>query len=582
MSNLNAHPVDSLQPAIELLAARLDLKAEDAGHLLAASRLIDLSRGQRLFEQGDVSESFYIVLKGQLLGQRSRPDGYIDLTLSFFPGEIIGELGFFDHSPRTLSVHARRDSQLLEIDGKAFEEYGKRSRSVYNHLIRVLVSRFKRELGYSTSTNQHQFVWFQNLAGLGGDVLDLQSGLVRQLGKHCKLNRWTGYDGFTPSPQVSGALTHLEWIESADDRDFPGEALLDDLDGVVLLLDAQSLEEPAVLAQLRRYHVCQDAQIDLRVVLLHRLKRVQPQLAAKIRAIISDKVTVLHLRIGHDDDLLRVARHILGNTLGLVLGGGGARGFAHAGFFRALHEQGVVIDSIGGTSMGALVGALIASGLGPDDVDKALAISFRKGLPFGLRDYLLPKHGLIRSASVDSMYQRAFGHSTIEDQLIPFYAVSSNLTTGSQHLFDQGELWQAVRASTSIPVFFEPCVVNDHILVDGALLNNVPVDFMRARGVRRIVSVDVGMEADLAIASSGQPEGKKTPLPTVMKSLMRVIELGGIAKSRQARSMSDVYVQPSIEKIGLLEFERREEVIALGYEAGLKAVQNIRSLYPEQ
>ncbi|GLR26778.1 patatin-like phospholipase family protein [Limnobacter litoralis] len=581
MSNLNAHPVDSMQAAIELLANRLDLKTEDAGHLLAASKLITLERGQRLFEQGDHSESFYIVLKGQLLGQRSRPDGFIDLTLSFFPGEIIGELGFFDHSPRTLSVHARRDSHLLEIDGKAFEEYGKRSRSVYNHLIRVLVSRFKRELGYSASSNQHQFVWFQNLAGLSGDVLQLKGRLTGQLGKRCKLNTWTGSEGFTPSQQVSGALTHMEWIESADEQDFPGEALLDDLDGVVLFLDAQSLEDPAVVSQLRRYHICPDAQIDLRVVLLHRLKRVQPQLASRIRAIVSDRVTVLHLRTGHDQDLVRVARHILGDTLGLVLGGGGARGFAHAGFYRALHEHGVVIDSIGGTSMGALVGALIASGLGPDEVDKALALSFRKGLPFGLRDYLLPRHGLIRSASVDNMYRRAFGQSTIEDQLIPFYAVSCNLTTGNQHLFDQGELWQAVRASTSIPVFFEPCVVNNHILVDGALLNNVPVDFMRARGVRRIVSVDVGMEADLAVTAGDQP-ADRAQLPTVMKSLMRVIELGGIAKSRQARSMSDVYVQPPIEKIGLLEFERRDEVIALGYEAGLKAVQNIRSLYPEQ
>jgi len=113
----------------------------------------------------------------------------------------------------------------------------------------------------------------------------------------------------------------------------------------------------------------------------------------------------------------------------------------------------VVVDTVGGTSMGALVGALISSGRSAVEVNKALATSFKKGLPFKLTDYWIPKHGFVKSKAVDEVYRNAFGDLLIEDQPIPFFAISCNLTTGNQYLFEQGPLWKAVRASTSIPVF---------------------------------------------------------------------------------------------------------------------------------
>lgn len=112
-------------------------------------------------------------------------------------------------------------------------------------------------------------------------------------------------------------------------------------------------------------------------------------------------------------------------------------------------------------------------------------------------------------------------------------------------------------------------------MVDGALVNNVPVDCMRTRGARKILTVDVGLEEDI---TAHMLDDSSVQMPTMMKSLMRVIELGGIEKSRQAKVISDLYVQPSIEKIGLMEFERREEIVALGYEAGRKAIPDILDL----
>jgi predicted acylesterase/phospholipase RssA/CRP-like cAMP-binding protein len=564
-----------INQAVSFLSKKLDLSTDDAATLVNAAKLVVFKKGEVLFKQGDQSASFFIILRGQLKGQRVRPDGHVDLVLSFFSGEIIGELGFFDHSSRTLSISARRESLLLEINEASLQKFGLKSGPVYNHLIRVLVSRFKRELGYSSNANQHQFMLFQNLIPDVALARKVGDSFIQHLSSRSQLNVWSRVDGFSPDAELLDDLHQVEWIETNAVAPLNTQ-LVDDLDAIVIVLSEATLQSVALCDQV----VCQlnelDHQLKVWLILLHENKHIQKDLAVKVQQRFNTVSQVLHLRLDYEVDYARVSRYLLGQTVGLVLGGGGARGFAHAGFYRALEEAGVCVDAVGGTSMGALVGALISSGRSALEVEQALAESFKKGLPFSFKDYLLPKHGFVRSRSVDALYQRAFGTKRIEDQLLPFFAVSCNLTTGNQYLFEQGAIWQAVRASTSIPVFFEPFIFENHVMVDGALVNNVPVDFMRAKGAKHVITVDVGMEEDMTSANHlpSPPQ-----LPSVLKSLMRVIELGGIAKSRQARTLSDVYVQPRIEKIGLMEFERRQEVIELGYEAGKASIQDILALF---
>lgn len=564
-------PLIELSYAIELLSRKLEIQPEEAEQLIRLAKLTRLNRGDTLFRQGDSSHQFYMLLQGQLKGQRIRPDGYPDLTLSFFPGEMIGELGFFDQASRTLTISARRDSMLLEIDQAALEQFGEFSRSVYHHLIRMLVSRFKRELGYSGPLKQHQFILFQSLVRPEGFSQQAVESFQFAMGRHCELRRWKCLSDIPRSASALAAnrvveMIETEPLESLDDR------LLEELDCMVVMICASTLGDTHNCNLLKAQLTSVDDDLPVWLVLVHEAAWVEQSVAERIRDTFGTGFRLLHIRRGHHADNARAVRHILGLTVGLVLGGGGARGFAHAGFFQALEEAGVVLDSVGGTSMGALVGALISSGHTSVEVNKALATSFRKGLPFKLKDYWIPKHGFVKSKAVDEVYQNAFGDLLIEDQPIPFFAVSCNLTTGNQFLFEHGPVWKAVRASTSIPVFFEPFMAGRQVMVDGALVNNVPVDCMRAKGARKILTVDVGLEEDI---TAHMLDESSVQMPTMMKSLMRVIELGGIEKSRQARVISDLYVQPAIEKIGLMEFERREEIIALGYEAGLKTIPDI-------
>lgn len=567
-------PLIELSYAVALLSRKLEIQPEEAEQLIRLAKLTHLNRGETLFRQGDSSQQFYMLLQGQLKGQRIRPDGYLDLTLSFFPGEMIGELGFFDQAARTLTISARRDSILLEIDQAALEQFGEFSRSVYHHLIRMLVSRFKRELGYSGPLKQHQFILFQSLVRPEGFSQQAVESFQSAMSRHCELRRWKSLSDIPKGTSAVAASRVVEMIEtepleSLDDR------LVEELDCMVVMICASTLGDSHSCGLLKSQLKSTDDDLPVWLVLVHEAAWVEHSVAERIRDAFGTGFKLLHIRRGHHADNARAVRHILGLTLGLVLGGGGARGFAHAGFFQALEEAGVVVDAVGGTSMGALVGALISSGRTSLDVNKALATSFKKGLPFKLKDYWIPKHGFVKSKAVDEVYRNAFGEMLIEDQPIPFFAVSCNLTTGNQFLFEQGPLWKAVRASTSIPVFFEPFMAGRQVMVDGALVNNVPVDCMRARGARKILTVDVGQEEDI---TAHMLDDSSVQMPTMMKSLMRVIELGGIEKSRQARVISDLYVQPAIEKIGLMEFERREEIIALGYEAGSKAIPDILTM----
>lgn len=570
----NGLPMINLSHAIELLSKKLEIETGEAEKLIRLAKLIRLPRGEFLFEQGQASHHFFLLLQGQLKGQRCRPDGFQDLTLSFYPGEMIGELGFFDQAPRTLTISARRDSVLLEIDKAALEQFGEHSRSVYHHLIRLLVSRFKRELGYSGPLKQHQFILFQSFVRPEGFGTQAVEGFASAIAKHCDLRRWAQLSDVTLHSPTSAATWLVEMIE-AEPEEHLDDRLIEALDCMVVMLCASTLNDPHICEMLKAQLKSVDEDLPVWFVLVHEAAWVEQSVVERIHNRFGLGFKLLHVRRGYPADHARAVRHILGLTLGLVLGGGGARGFAHAGFFQALEEAGVVVDSVGGTSMGALVGALIASGRTAAEVNKALASSFKKGLPFKLTDYWIPKYGFVKSKAVDEVYRSAFGDLLIEDQPIPFFAVSCNLTTGNQFLFERGPLWKAVRASTSIPVFFEPFMAGRHVMVDGALVNNVPVDCMRARGARKVLTVDVGLEADI---TAHMVDESSIQMPTMMKSLMRVIELGGIEKSRQAKVISDVYVQPAIEKIGLMEFERREEIVGLGYQAGLKAIPDILPL----
>ena len=207
------------------------------------------------------------------------------------------------------------------------------------------------------------------------------------------------------------------------------------------------------------------------------------------------------------DDMARIARLMTGTAIGLVLGGGGARGCAHVGVIQALEESGIPIDMIGGTSMGAIIGGLYAKD--PDRIytqSKArrlfrlLGNKWRQAL-----DLTYPRVSFFTGSAMNEVVSAILGEYTqIEDLWLNYFAITTNITHSKMCVHRHGSLWRYVRASMSLVGFLPPiCDTDGSYLVDGGYVNNLPADVMRSLGAKIIIAVDVGSEPDTNYTNYG-------------------------------------------------------------------------------
>ena len=281
-----------------------------------------------------------------------------------------------------------------------------------------------------------------------------------------------------------------------------------------------------------------------------------------------------HVRRRQPADYARLARFLANRAVGLVLGGGGARGFAHFGVYLALREAGVPIDMIGGTSMGAVIGAQCAL-----DWDRATMVEMnRNGLirknPF--KEYTLPLFSLVSSRKLDRILQDAHGDTQIEDLWVPFFCISSNLSLNEVMVHDRGSLWRALRASSALPGIVLPVVAREGLLVDGGLVNNLPGDRMR-EFCRTVIVVNVSSGQEIQrhygrFPSPWQtalarliPFRKELRVPSILDVLMGSTMLSSASRAQQAIERADLCLEPEIEQFGMLEFTALEKLIDIGH-----------------
>lgn len=284
----------------------------------------------------------------------------------------------------------------------------------------------------------------------------------------------------------------------------------------------------------------------------------------------------LHIR---SDELRRLARTVVGRGLGLVLGGGGARGFAHLGVYRALRESGLEIDALAGTSIGSILAAAMADGPSPDDLVELARRRFGNVL-----DYTIPVVSLIRGNRIASALREEFGDRHIEDLWRPFACLSTDLTTSRSHIHARGRLDHALRASSSIPGVMPPVPHGDHLLVDGGVLNNLPVDILRRLTPDGVaVAVDVApirgprARADFGLSVSGWRAArsrKGVGAPGISSVLMRsMIVASQRERDRQiAGGLADLYLELDLRGVSMLDFSDVAGVARRGYEAAMPRV----------
>jgi NTE family protein len=293
-------------------------------------------------------------------------------------------------------------------------------------------------------------------------------------------------------------------------------------------------------------------------------------------------------------DVSRIARRLGNVSVGLVLGGGGARAYAHLGVLKVLQEEGIPIDIIAGTSMGAFIGALHIMGKSVAEILEISRENWRKlNSPLS---WSLPRIAFVKGKRIHNLVHDIFGDVLIEDLPLPFFCVAGDLISGQEVVIGQGKLYEAILATGALPGFFEPVPMGNMYLVDGGVVNNVPGDLLKKQGIEMVIAVDVTparevrlMPAMYTRTNSARSQnifrrvleyGKrlKSRYGTILlpRIIMRVIAIEGLEITRNKSQYFDIHIKPNLEEFDLFDFRRLRPIVDIGEQAGRQEIAKIR------
>ncbi|HEY4076302.1 MAG TPA: patatin-like phospholipase family protein [Rhizomicrobium sp.] len=542
-------------------------------NLLAEANWFALPGGQLLERDGENNAALFLVITGSLGVFISDEQGQRQMMGHVPAGETVGEMSLIapsgNHSAQLVAL---RDSELLRISPEGFETLIARHPRVMMNLMQMLVRRLKEaNRGRNAKAQPRTFA-----------IVPLQEGLDDVPIAHRLASALAEMGSRAAVLDSSAAEQSAEWFntfEAAHDVVFyRGDApnspwtnqCLRQADRIYLLARAN---RKLPLAPLDLPAFKERASGLPELLLLHPdgASAVLPEHFTTRGGLFSNHH---HLRAGHAGDVARVARFIAGRAVGLVLAGGGARGFAHIGIIKALKEAGVPFDHLGGTSMGAIIAAGLAREWGLEEMRDRMRAVFVDDNP--LSDFTLPLIALVRGKKVSNRLREHFDEVCIEELPLPFFAVSSDLTTGRIHIHRDGKLWRALRASVALPGILPPVTHHGHLLVDGGVMNNLPVDVMRenAMGTGPIIACDITGELDLQVQDPRYGERpwwwlvgqRMRGNPSIVSILMRSGTVGSEAQRRVVREQADFLIEPPMPDISLRDWKKFDQAIQEGYD----------------
>jgi NTE family protein len=548
-------------------------------NLLSEANWFALPGGSLLEREGENSAALFLVVTGSLGVFVANAAGQRQLIAHVPAGETVGEMSLIAPSQNhSAQLVALRDTELLRISPDGFETLIARHPRVMMNLMQMLVKRLKdANRGLTDKARPKTFA-----------IVPLQDGLNEAPIAHRLADSLKAL-GYRAHVLDAGASEQTaEWFNSfeaaqdivfyrGDSPDSPWtNQCLRQADRIFLLARADQplpLSAPSLPAFKERASGLPE------LLLLHPdgASAVLPEHFATRSGLFQGHH---HLRAGRARDVERVARFICGRAVGLVLAGGGARGFAHIGIIQALQEAGVPFDQLGGTSMGAIIAAGLAQEWDLQEMRMRMRAVFVDDNP--LSDFTYPMVALVRGKKVSARLREHFGDVCIEELPLPFFAVSSDLTTGRIHVHHDGALWRALRASVALPGILPPVTHHGHLLVDGGVMNNLPVDVMRehALGAGPIIACDVTGEVDLRATSEHYGEQpwwlawrKVAGSPSIISILMRSGTVGSEAQRRIVREQCDFLIEPPMPTIGLRDWKKFDQAIQEGYDTARACIE---------
>jgi NTE family protein len=616
---------------------------EPATRAWLAPRLqwLTLARGARLMTQGDPGDALYVAISGRLRASVRGDDGQPRRVREMGRGQVIGEMSLFTDEVRSATVDAVRDSVLVRLDKATFRQLLTENPHSAVMLTRQLIRRLQQPPNPAETARADRPVVLALMPVTPGiDAAGFARRLADALGRALRaatpqaagggnpprigivdaaaLDAVLGTPGLADSTAADADPALQRRIGLAlDSQEAAHDVLLLLSDGsptpwtqrcirscdeLLLLADADA---PPRLSEAETRFLADEPSADGRatgascgtgtrstsgatdavsqtLVLLHPDDRRSPQHTARwlARRPLGGTVNHLHIRPGLDRDLGRLARLMTGTAVGLVLAGGGARGLAHLGVLQALQARGVEVDVVGGTSIGAVMAALVALDRPLDETLQVARRAFGRN-PTGDFNWL-PMVSLIAGrrlrAIVGEAVQALAGHdAAVEDLWKTFYCVASNYTQAREQVITRGPLQRALLASIAIPGALPPVLHEGELLCDGGTFNNFPVDRMRdLPGVGRVLGVDLSQRSPRKLDLQEIPgtwallrdrlrgRRRRYRLPSLVSYLMNVTILYSTSRQRQAQALTDLYFNPPLHKVGMLQWERFDSIVDQG------------------
>ncbi|WP_395673239.1 patatin-like phospholipase family protein [Phenylobacterium sp.] len=535
-----------------------------------------LPGGQPLYVAGDPADRLYVVRAGRL-GAFRREEGQETQFLGVIrPGEPAGEMALIAGSPHSADVIALRDTEVVGLSREAFLEACEVDGSVMTELARLMILRTRQATSVGTTGEPSVFGFVA--VGQPGPLRPLLERIAKEIAR-------LGYSVTCVGAEAAGAPT--EWFSEVErTHDFVLYVAEADDEGWRYSVARQVDRLFRVGRGDRKPPADPPTDAPLQAQQLVDLILIQPPSVAapsgsEAWAALVQPARIFHMRRGETADAQRIARVLTGQSVGLVLSGGGARAYAHIGAIRALRERGVPIDFVGGVSMGAIVAAGVAMGWDDAELDRRIRAAFVDSSP--LDDIAFPFLAMTRGEKVAARLAEHFGDTHISDLWRPFFCLSSNLTTGAYHLHRQGLLRTALRASISLPGVMPPATDGANVLVDGAVLKNFPADIMRSTQLGPIVGIDVTGGRSITAAQVARPEsawrwllsGKWRKGPPIVSLLMRAATVSSGRDLAAAREATDVLIMPETAGVEIRDFAAYQPAVASGYAATLKALDGL-------
>ncbi|MDQ0615394.1 NTE family protein [Microbacterium sp. W4I4] len=503
--------------------------------------------GEWLLRQGESADSMFVVISG-------RAEVVIDdeVVREIGPGAVVGELALFTDGPRSASIRARRDCQVLEVSRELLQHTIGEDAGALSALVTALAGQLAEASPPAARTASRPRLIAVVGAGAGAPVQAVAGMLHRGLSAHLRVALLSG--AHTPE-QVDRAEADSErvmLVADGSDEVWVGRCARE-ADAVVLVARAEDIPPEALPTMTSRPELVLVGAPG-RAVRQIWLDAVDPWRVSEIT--MNDAGSP-----GRPPEGIRgLIDRLAGRSLALVLGGGGARALTHVGVLMELEEAGLRVDRIAGSSMGAVVSGYYATGASAAELG---AVTYREFVREDmLGDYGLPRTSLARGRRVHRALVRCFGDLNIEEQPRGFRCVSTDLLTRAPVMHRRGPMGQAIKSSARLPVLFTPIPSEGRLLVDGGVLDNLPVDTMVERDEGPVVAVNISMGGGGHVRAPGEAP-RPVRIPPLGETMLRTLMIGG-GGAAEAQNLGAWVITPHSMGVGLLEFHQFDRMVEAG------------------